>query len=129
MDIVKSVLSLIGKNKNRKEDVVKSISLISTLTHEINEKKEKLDSHRMETILNNKNEYYISLEDLLLLMDCEELDVEDVVKKCKHLGELQKEKVSYVEVYATTTTEGVLLSNVKKDKSDKIKIVTVKKNG
>jgi hypothetical protein len=85
-----------GKSKSKLTSYIKDAA---ELSQDINKKSKKLDEIEYETILEQKNETFISLADFLEIMDKKDISIKDILKVCKHISELDKSKFSFIDVY------------------------------
>ena len=114
-----------GKSQSKLTSYIKDAA---ELSQDINKKSKKLDEIEYETILEQKNETFISLADFLEIMDKKDISIKDILKVCKHISELDKSKFSFIDVYPLVEEDKIVLS-INKDPSytgDKIRIVTAK---
>jgi hypothetical protein len=96
-------------------------------TEMIKKEQEQLDSFEFDKFKEKGNEFFISFSDFLFFLEQEDYDLNDILARFKHIGELNKEKFSFVEAYATTTKDGIHLSmNPSDKKSTKVKIVSLR---
>ena len=114
---------------------LKKVQNISKLTNKVNKTNKILEEEEFKLLLENKDDFYISLADIMELINTSNLKMPDIYKKCKHVGELDRKKCSVLEVYAVPTDDGHLLlcpdtKTCKKHKNfagDKIRITTIKR--
>jgi hypothetical protein len=116
-----------GKQKNK--DVLHSIQIISNNTDLINREIEQLDLFEFNNLKEKGSEYFISFSNFLYFIDSEDISLESILKRFKHVGELVDTKFSCVDVYATPKEEGILLTAEPSpdSKSDKIQVISVRK--
>lgn len=123
-----ALLGFFPRKRKTLNSPLEELSMYASITSQINKLTNTLTDKKMEKILNNTSEYYISLQDLFKMIEKEELEVKDILKHCSHVSELQPSKFSIAEVYARPLNQGILLTSEKDPEfqSDKIKIITVK---
>ena len=99
---------IFGAKPPSNERVFSAIQKISNLSDEINKKQTELSDQEYSLVLENKNDYYLSLADFLKLVDKKDLSLRDISKYCIHITEL-KNKVSVVEVHAIAENGHIVL--------------------
>ena len=123
---------------NNKNKLVKKslnyIKQISELSDEIGIKQQELKNVEHESLLEKKDEMFISLSDFVELLDTKNFDLDVIVSKCKHISEIDKMKSSTIEVYSIVEDDHVILcpdvsscDKHKDYKGDKIKITTIRR--
>jgi len=112
--------------------IFSALQKISGLSDEANKKKKEISKQEYSLILENKDDYYISLTNFLKLIDNKELSLRDISACCTHITEL-KNKVSVVEVHAISENGHIVLcsdtKNCDKHKGyagDKLRIVSLR---
>lgn len=121
------------KNKKTKE-FIQTISNMSKLEHEIHQKQEELESIEYNLLMKDKESVFISLSDFISLLDIQNLSLADILKKCKHISELQPKNFSIVEVYSIVEDNHIVLcpditecTKHNSYKGNKIRIVTIRR--
>jgi hypothetical protein len=116
-------------NKLLKDNILPNIKELSILSDDINKKKKKIDEIEFEAILANKEEYFITLSDFLDMMEKENISVQDIIKLCKHISDINTKDFAYIDVYPIIDGSKIILSTEeqKEYKGDKIRIVTAKR--
>ena len=99
---------LLGSNKNQRVKLLDDIKTISGLSDEIEKKRAKLYSTEYNALLEKKREVFISLGDFLDMMEIPNLSMQDIVKRCKHVSELDRHS-SIVELYSITEDGHIVL--------------------
>ena len=120
--------------EKRKDKFFGQMKRVSELSSEIGSKKKLLKREEYDMILDKKDETYLSFTDFLELMDKKDLSIEDIVKKCHHISELDK-KASVVELYSIVEDNHIVLctdihtcEKHKEYTGSKIRIVTMRAN-
>lgn len=123
---------LFGKNDSRAAKTFENAKKLSDLQNDIAAKKKELASMEYDMLLEQKNEVFISLKDFLELMELDDLSMDVILKRCKHISELDK-KSSITELHSVVEDNHVVLCpNPKecerhKDKSmTKIRVATIR---
>ena len=115
--------------------ILTGLKEISKLTHSINSQKKKLELLEEKYILEKKEEYYISLEEFLSILDLEKVpSLSELMKKFKHASELGHLKYSTVSVYPIIEDDHIILCTNPKEcekhkdfKGDPILITTIRR--
>jgi hypothetical protein len=79
--------------------LISAVGEVSEILDDLQHKKQELSNKEYSIILENKDNYYISLSDFLKLMEKKDLSIRDIVHSCKHITEM-KNKVSAIEIAA-----------------------------
>lgn len=121
-----------AKAQNNKQ-LFTTIEKISELSNKVNKQTKEMDEEEYHLIIEQKNDYYISLADFLKLIDKKDLSVRDISANCTHITELTN-KVSVVEMYSIIEDGHIVLcADARKcDKhkayaGDKLRIVSIKR--
>jgi len=119
---------VISKTKN-KDDLFEVIKEMSFLSNDINKKKKKIDETEYNYILKNKEEYFITLSDFLNLIEKENISINDIIKLCKHISDIDTKNFSYIDVYPIIEENKIILALDKQIEyeGDKIRVVTTKR--
>ena len=125
---------IVGKQSKSSKKVVENIKEISVLSDEINVKKQHINELEFSSLLDRKDEIYISLSDFLEFFNKDDIDIGILLSKYKHISEILNVKSSTIDVYTIVEDDHVVLcpdvcscQKHKKYKGDKIKITTVKR--
>jgi hypothetical protein len=134
---MRSLLDLLfprRRNLGDSKKLIQTMKKMSILSEEIMKKKGELDDIRFSMLVEKKEEMFISLADFLDLIGTENINIDSVIKKCKHLSELDPESSSVAEVFSIVENDHIILCPDTKNceahkncKGDSIKIVMVKK--
>jgi len=103
------IKKLFKKNNNQAKDIIEKISKISILTDEISNKNKELLSIQSDIYLKNKKDLYISLNDIIEIINSNSTDLNDIIKKCKHISEINSVVSSYIDVHAIVENNHVVL--------------------
>jgi hypothetical protein len=122
------IKKLFGKQQS-KEKLLDTVKELSSLSDDINKKKKKINEVEYEFILNHKEEYFITLSDFLEMLDKENISVDDILKLCKHVSDIDTKSFAYIDVYPTIDGSKLILSTEEQPEyqGDKIRIVTAKR--
>jgi len=99
---------LFGYNDGRAAKTFESTKKLSNLQNDIAAKKKELDSMEYGILLEQKDEVFISLNDFLDLMEIDALSMDVLLKRCKHISELDK-KSAVTELYSVVEDDHVVL--------------------
>jgi hypothetical protein len=131
-----SVLDMFFRKKSSfdKKTWYKAIKNIAKLSHAINDNTALLNENIYTVLQQNKKDMFISVEDLINILTAEDLNMDFIFDKCKHVSELICSNYSIVEVYPIVEDDHIVLCPEVKDcpkhngyKGDKIKIVSIRK--
>lgn len=119
---IKHLFSFLKKFKKLKDQIDTS----NQYTQTINEEKEKLDLFEFDILKEKGQEYYISFQDFSFFLENEQYSLRDILARFKHIGELDRDRFSYLEAYAIPQGDGILLTTTKPEgkKINKVKIVS-----
>lgn len=124
---------LLSKKESRVTEFINTIKRISILTNDISKQKSKLADLEYELIIQNKNEVFISLGDFLEIMNKNDISIQDIITRCRHLSELNTAASSFINVYSIVEDDHLVLCpdvetcDRHKDYSgEKIKITTAR---
>jgi len=105
---------------------------MTIIQNEIVERRKELDEIEYAMLLEKKNEVFISLKDFLDLIELEDLSMDTILRKCKHISELDT-KASVVEMYSIVENNHVVLcpdakkcETHKSSPMNKIRIATIR---
>jgi len=110
------------------------VKMMNSLSNEIKTKQERLDTLEYHTLLEKKEEFYLSLSNFLELMEISNLGMQEILKRCKHVSELDGKSCSVIEIHAVLEDNHIVLCpDVKEcDKhkgmdSEKMKIAMIRR--
>lgn len=123
------IKKLFGSKSLKKENILPAIKELSGLSDDVNKKKKKMSEIEFETILTHKDEYFITLSDFLDMLEKENISVQDIIKLCKHVSDINTKDFAYIDVYPIIDGSKIILSTEEQEeyKGDKIRIVTAKR--
>jgi len=94
-----------GKKAAKTFDDTRKMTVIQNA---ISKHRKELDEVEYGMLLEKKNEVFISLKDFLDLIELEDLSMDIILKKCKHISEIDT-KSSVVEMYSIVENNHVVL--------------------
>lgn len=127
-----------GHFQNLKDSkIFKRLKDMSSISNKVNLKLNKLNNVEFKDMLDRKKYFYISLKDLIKVIDKSkntELNIEDFKKFFKHGSEINPNNCSYIDVHAIPDDNGHIVLCPNKDSceehkeyvGDKIRITTIK---
>jgi len=118
-----------NKKASKTFDDAKKMTIIQ---NEIAERRKELDDIEYGMLLEKKDEVFISLKDFLDLIELEDLSMDIILKKCKHISEIDT-KTSIVEMYSIVENNHIVLcpdakkcETHKSSLMNKIRIATIR---
>lgn len=119
------------KPKTKSKKFVEYMKKVSTLSNDINNKKEDLYDIEYKLLQEQEDEIYIPLKDFLGLLKKENIKINDIMSVCKHVTEIDSSKFSFIDVHAIEEFDHITLCTDKDScnrhmgfNGDKIRIVT-----
>lgn len=94
------------------------------VSHKLQILNKELKSVELEKLENQLNEYFIPVSDLYSTLNADEVKQEELLKKVKHISELNTKDFSFIDLYASYVDEGILLTSTPKTNSEPITIVS-----
>lgn len=120
-----------NKKQNKLLGDVKSLSDAS---NEVGKRVEDLNKLEMGILLEQRDEYFLSLDDFLEIIDLDDWRFSDIVSKFKHISDIDTSKFSTVEIVAIPDNDHIILcpdpktcKQHKDFKGDTLKIVSVRR--
>jgi len=126
---------LFSRKEDKVQNLIDTIKRISIISDEVAKKKSKLDELEYDLMVNNKDEMFISLADFMELINKPNLTIKDIMVSCKHVSELSKLPISFINVHSIVENDHVVLCPDAKEcelhkdyEGSKIKITMVKQS-
>lgn len=94
------------------------------VSHKLQILNKELKSVELEKLENQLNEYFIPVSDLYSILNADEVKQEALLKKVKHISELNTKDFSFIDLHASYVDEGILLTSTPKTNSEPITIVS-----
>ena len=94
------------------------------VSHKLQILNKELKSVELEKLENQLNEYFIPVSDLYSILNVDEVKQEALLKKVKHISELNTKDFSFIDLHASYVDEGILLTSTPKTNSEPITIVS-----
>lgn len=94
------------------------------VSHKLQILNKELKSVELEKLENQLNEYFIPVSDLYSILNADEVKQDELLKKVKHISELNTKDFSFIDLHASYVDEGILLTSTPKTNSEPITIVS-----
>lgn len=120
---------------SKQTKLVKGIAEISTVTDEIGHKTDEVNAIEIDMLMEKSDEYFVSLNDFMKIIDLDDWRFSDIVSKFKHFSDLNSGMFSIVNISAINEDGHIVLcpdtTTCKKHKGykgDTLRIASIRRN-
>ena len=123
------------QGSDKQEKIVEDLASISKITDDIGHKVEEVNAIEIDMLLEKKDEYFLSLNDFMKIIDLEDWRFSDIVSKFVHLSDLNSSLFSVVNMSAISEEGHIVLCpdpktcrKHRKYKGDTLSIASLRRN-